>query len=99
MEHALMFPDRRRRGRKKKAEKMAELAMAEALARRHQAKTMSAFDPGEVYFVTGGFISIGEILLLTTTNVQKYVCMMFNCLQKNSLCLCCYCINFHECIS
>ena len=51
-----MFPDRRRRGRKRKAEKMAELAMAEALARRHQAKTMSAFDPGEVYFVTRFYI-------------------------------------------
>ena len=43
----MMFSDRRRRGRKRKAEKMAELAMAEALARRQQAKTVSGFDPGE----------------------------------------------------
>lgn len=46
MEHALLFSDRRRRGRKRKAEKMAELAMAEALAKRQHAKSATGFDQG-----------------------------------------------------
>ncbi|KAL5021350.1 hypothetical protein ScPMuIL_000505 [Solemya velum] len=35
----------RRRGRKRKAEKMAEIAMAEALARREQARLVALLDP------------------------------------------------------
>lgn len=46
MEHSLLFPERRRRGRKRKAEKMAEIAMAEALARREQVRLVSLLDPG-----------------------------------------------------
>lgn len=47
MEHALMFPgSRQRRGRKRKAEKMAELAMQEALARREHSKNVVGHDPG-----------------------------------------------------
>ncbi|CAC5413135.1 CHD9 [Mytilus coruscus] len=45
MEHALMFPGRQRRGRKRKAEKMAELAMQEALARREHSKNIGGYDP------------------------------------------------------
>ncbi|XP_071173454.1 chromodomain-helicase-DNA-binding protein 8-like isoform X4 [Mytilus edulis] len=46
MEHALMFPgSRQRRGRKRKAEKMAELAMQEALARREHSKNVVGHDP------------------------------------------------------
>lgn len=41
-----MFPERRRRGRKRKAEKMAEIAMAEALARRQQARALATLEPG-----------------------------------------------------
>ncbi|KAK3086718.1 hypothetical protein FSP39_022463 [Pinctada imbricata] len=45
LEHSLYFGDRRgRRGRKRKAEKMAEIAMAEALARRQQARSTSGID-------------------------------------------------------
>ncbi|XP_050399765.1 chromodomain-helicase-DNA-binding protein 9 isoform X2 [Patella vulgata] len=40
-----LLPERRKRGRKKKAEKMAELAMAEALAKRHHARIVANLDP------------------------------------------------------
>ncbi|XP_041376531.1 chromodomain-helicase-DNA-binding protein 8-like isoform X2 [Gigantopelta aegis] len=40
-----LVPERKRRGRKRKAEKLAELAMAEALAKRHQARLLSSLDP------------------------------------------------------
>ena len=43
-----LVPERKRRGRKRKAEKLAELAMAEALAKRHQARLLSSLDPGNV---------------------------------------------------
>lgn len=42
-----MLPERRRRGRKRKAEKLAELAMAEALAKREQARILACLDPGK----------------------------------------------------
>lgn len=45
MEHAKFFPERRKRGRKRKAEKMAELAMAEALAKRQQARVLANVEP------------------------------------------------------
>ncbi|XP_061162484.1 chromodomain-helicase-DNA-binding protein 8-like [Saccostrea echinata] len=46
MEHALYFGDRRgRRGRKRKAEKMAEIAMAEALSKRNTARAAASFEP------------------------------------------------------
>ncbi|XP_056009130.1 chromodomain-helicase-DNA-binding protein 8-like isoform X4 [Ostrea edulis] len=46
MEHALYFGDRRgRRGRKRKAEKMAEIAMAEALSKRNTARAVASFEP------------------------------------------------------
>lgn len=41
-----MFPRSGRRGRKRKEEKMAETAMAEALARRQIARTLSVMEPG-----------------------------------------------------
>ena len=44
-----LVPERKRRGRKRKAEKLAELAMAEALAKRHQARLLSSLDPGMSY--------------------------------------------------
>ncbi|KAK3608042.1 hypothetical protein CHS0354_031028 [Potamilus streckersoni] len=44
LEQGLLFPQRRR-GRKRKAEKLAEIAMAEALARRQQARALAFFDP------------------------------------------------------
>ncbi|KAL3860710.1 hypothetical protein ACJMK2_010796 [Sinanodonta woodiana] len=44
LEQGLLFPQRRR-GRKRKAEKLAEIAMAEALARRQQARALSFFEP------------------------------------------------------
>lgn len=47
MEHALYFGDRRgRRGRKRKAEKMAEIAMAEALSKRNTARAVATVEPG-----------------------------------------------------
>ena len=46
MEQGYVFPERRRRGRKRKAEKLAEQAMAEALAKREQARILSSLDPG-----------------------------------------------------
>ncbi|XP_070187859.1 chromodomain-helicase-DNA-binding protein 8-like isoform X4 [Littorina saxatilis] len=45
IEQGYVFPERRRRGRKRKAEKMAEQAMAEALAKREQARILSTLDP------------------------------------------------------
>lgn len=46
MEHALYFGDRRgRRGRKRKAEKMAEIAMAEALSKRNTARAVATVEP------------------------------------------------------
>ena len=44
----MMFGGERRgrRGRKRKAEKMAEIAMAEALARRQTARAIASFDHG-----------------------------------------------------
>lgn len=50
MEHAKFFPERRKRGRKRKAEKMAELAMAEALAKRQQARVLANVEPGIFYY-------------------------------------------------
>lgn len=47
MEHALYFGDRRgRRGRKRKAEKMAEIAMAEALSKRNTARAVATVELG-----------------------------------------------------
>ena len=40
-----MYPGRRR-GRKRKAEKLAEIAMAEALARRQTARAIASYEPG-----------------------------------------------------
>lgn len=43
-----MFPRQGRRGRKRKEEKMAEIAMAEALARRQTARALASFESGTV---------------------------------------------------
>ena len=45
LEQGFMFPGRRR-GRKRKEEKLAEIAMAEALARRQMARAVASFEPG-----------------------------------------------------
>ncbi|XP_052817121.1 chromodomain-helicase-DNA-binding protein 8-like isoform X4 [Mya arenaria] len=44
LEQGLLFPRTGRRGRKRKEEKMAELAMAEALARRQTARALAGLD-------------------------------------------------------
>lgn len=44
----MFMPDKKRRGRKRRSEKMAELAMAEALAKREQARILAMLDPGEL---------------------------------------------------
>lgn len=46
LEQGLLFPRSGRRGRKRKEEKMAEIAMAEALARRQTARALAFMDPG-----------------------------------------------------
>ena len=57
IEQGYVFSDRRgRRGRKRKAEKMADQLMAEALAKREQARMLASLDPGEcavlIWFVS-----------------------------------------------
>ncbi|XP_071091615.1 chromodomain-helicase-DNA-binding protein 8-like isoform X2 [Haliotis cracherodii] len=42
-----LLPEKRRRGRKRKAEKMAEVALAEAIAKRHQARILASIDPDQ----------------------------------------------------
>ena len=42
----MFIPERKRRGRKRRSEKMAEMAMAEALAKREQARILAMLDPG-----------------------------------------------------
>lgn len=46
LEQGLLFPRSGRRGRKRKEEKMAEIAMAEALARRQTARALSVLESG-----------------------------------------------------
>lgn len=46
LEQGLLFPRQGRRGRKRKEEKMAEIAMAEALARRQTARALAGLDNG-----------------------------------------------------
>lgn len=57
LEQGFVYPERRRRGRKRKAEKMAELAMAEALAKREQARILASLDAG-VFFYSRIFTDI-----------------------------------------
>ena len=52
LEQGLLFSRSGRRGRKRKEEKMAEIAMAEALARRQAARTLSIIDSGRFLCTT-----------------------------------------------
>ena len=54
LEQGLLFSRSGRRGRKRKEEKMAEIAMAEALARRQAARTLSIIDSGRLFVQIGG---------------------------------------------
>ncbi|KAK3760063.1 hypothetical protein RRG08_064733 [Elysia crispata] len=45
LEQGMFIPERKRRGRKRRSEKMAEMAMAEALAKREQARILAMLDP------------------------------------------------------
>ena len=74
-----MFPERRRRGRKRKAEKMAEIAMAEALARREQARVVAGIEPGmctTVMIVV--FLTLLEHMILVSFTVYVLNLNPFN---------------------
>lgn len=69
LEQGFVYPERRRRGRKRKAEKMAELAMAEALAKREQARILASLDAG-VFFYSRIFTDI-----TSTMSAHTHACV------------------------
>ena len=42
----MFIPERKKRGRKRRSEKLAEMAMQEALAKREQARVLTLLDQG-----------------------------------------------------
>lgn len=58
LEQGLLFPRQGRRGRKRKEEKMAEIAMAEALARRQTARALASLESGRGFFKLEPNISV-----------------------------------------